>query len=546
MAKRNLSPLQRQVARVGRRLFVQSLLDALVWCWTTAFVLTGAWFLLQPFAYADAPSWLRWAVAGGSAGVGLLLAVVLTVLRAPSQVAAALALDEKFGLRERVTTSLTLAPELTNTPAGQALLDDANRRVSGLDVGSRFPVALTWKALVPVGALALAALALLVEPPQSQATVTPKKDDQLKPLNVTEIDQKMKELQKRITEKRADGKPKSEEIEKLEAKLDEIAKKPRDTQEQLRERVKEMTSLEEAMKNREKELSDKTKSLKQQLQQMDKLAQKTSQDGPAKDLDKALSEGKLDMAKEEIERLMKKLENNEMTAKQKEQLEKQLEDIQKKLERAAQMKDKEEKLKQANLDPETLKREMARLEEDKKKLKDLNDLAKQLGKCQQCLKEGNMDQAAKSLKAAADKMGEMDLDEQDLQSLRDQLKQLADAKDSCCKGMEGQPQDIDQDIQNEGGIGAGRRPLGEKGPNKSFDAKARVDFDPKGKKIFDGYAPGQNFKKKGGAEMAGDIRQAAQEAPEAVEQQRIPRAYRDTTKGFYRRLREQTEGEDKK
>jgi len=108
--------------------------------------------------------------------------------------------------------------------------------------------------------------------------------------------------------------------------------------------------------------------------------------------------------------------------------------------------------------------------------------------------------------------------------------------------MGGSP--LDSDAQDSpGGPGAGRRPLGEKGPSKSFDARARVDFDAKGKKIFDGYAPGQNFKKKGGAEMAGEIQQAAQEAPEAVEQQRIPRAYRDSAKGFYRRLREQTGGE---
>ena len=69
-------------------------------------------------------------------------------------------------------------------------------------------------------------------------------------------------------------------------------------------------------------------------------------------------------------------------------------------------------------------------------------------------------------------------------------------------------------------IGTGRRPLGEKGPYKSFDAKARVDFDAKGKKIFDGYAPGQNFKKRTAVEMEGEIKQASQEAPEAIEQQR--------------------------
>src|SRR5262245_11599353 len=98
-------------------------------------------------------------------------------------------------------------------------------------------------------------------------------------------------------------------------------------------------------------------------------------------------------------------------------------------------------------------------------------------------------------------------------------------------------------MDNPGGVGAGRRPLGEKGPFRSFDTKARTDFNPKGQMIFDGYAPGQNFKKKTTAELAGEIDQASQEAPEAVEQQRIPRAYRDTAKGFYKRLREQNEAQ---
>jgi hypothetical protein len=91
------------------------------------------------------------------------------------------------------------------------------------------------------------------------------------------------------------------------------------------------------------------------------------------------------------------------------------------------------------------------------------------------------------------------------------------------------------------GIGAGRRPLGKKTPFKSFDAKNKGDFDPKGKKIFDGYAPGQNFRKKGGPELIGDIKQASQEAPEAIEQQRIPKAAREMAKGYFQKMREQAE-----
>ena len=70
----------------------------------------------------------------------------------------------------------------------------------------------------------------------------------------------------------------------------------------------------------------------------------------------------------------------------------------------------------------------------------------------------------------------------------------------------------------------------------TFDAKQQGEFNPKGQKIFDGYAPGQAFKKKPGAELVGEIQQAAQEAPDAIEVQRIPRAARDMAKGYFKNL----------
>lgn len=89
--------------------------------------------------------------------------------------------------------------------------------------------------------------------------------------------------------------------------------------------------------------------------------------------------------------------------------------------------------------------------------------------------------------------------------------------------------------------GAGRRPLGKEQPFRSFDTKAKTEFDAKGKKIFDGYAPGQSFQKKSGIELIGEIRQASQEAPEAIETQRVPKGARDMMKGYFQRMREQAE-----
>lgn len=73
-----------------------------------------------------------------------------------------------------------------------------------------------------------------------------------------------------------------------------------------------------------------------------------------------------------------------------------------------------------------------------------------------------------------------------------------------------------------------------------------MNFDATGKKIFDGYAPGQNFKKKSNAEIGGDIQQSTQTAPEAIEQQKIPKGAANMAKGYFQNLAGQKEKEGKK
>src|SRR5439155_12686638 len=167
---------------------------------------------------------------------------------------AALSLDSAFGLKERVTTSLTLAPEQAVSPAGQALLADVNQRINDLDVGSRFPVRLSWSAaLVPVCAALLAVVAIFYQPIKGQARTTARNTGSEPAANAAEIDRKMQQLKKTITEKKPADQPKSEELERLIAELDKIANKPHDSRDQIRERVKEMSALEDQMKAQEKE-----------------------------------------------------------------------------------------------------------------------------------------------------------------------------------------------------------------------------------------------------------------------------------------------------
>lgn len=388
MVGEKLSSLQKQVGRVSRRLFWQRLLNSLVWCWAGALVLSAGWFVLEPLVLAEPVWWLRWAVAGAALGVATVLAGAVALCRAPSRLAAALLLDERFGLKERVTTSLTLPTEQAHTPAGMALLDDANQRAAGLDVRSAFPVRMGWTALVvPALAVLLAAVAIFYEPPRTPANNdTPEQLLKVSAKEKQDIEKKLAALvKKKNTEPKPQDKPKSEELQRIEAELEKIAARPRDTRDQLRDRLKEATALEDQMKKRQQDLLDKNRSLRNQLQQMDKLSGNDAKEGPAKDLQKALSEGNLDKAREEMDRLAKKIQNNELTDKEREQLQRQIKDIQDKLQRLSRQQEKEDQLRQlereGKLDAEQLQRELDKLQQERDRLKDLEDIAKKLEEC---------------------------------------------------------------------------------------------------------------------------------------------------------------------
>ncbi|HTK73669.1 MAG TPA: hypothetical protein VL371_00325 [Gemmataceae bacterium] len=551
------SPVQavvaKQVSRVSRRLFVQSLLSYLAIGWSLALIAGIGWMLVQPYALTNPPDWLRWAVLGGCVGVATLVAVVLTILRRPTKALAALSLDSEFGLRERVITACTLTPDLAATSAGQALLADTHAKVAKLNVAEKFPVRLPRaSAWLPVTVAAVALVALFYNPTFQQAQGNP----ETKPLDKDvkkALDKKLEEVVKKKprTPQQPEDRPKSADLQRLEAKLDEIAKQPRDNTQQLRERIKDLTSLEEEIKKLERERSEKARAMQQQLQSKDKFTPNdVPKDGPAKDLTQALADGDLEKAKDELDKLAKKIEKNELSDKEKEQLQKQLENLEKKLQDLAQQKQKEDQLKklaqEGKLDEETLKRELQQLKQEGEKLKDLQKLANKLGQCKQCMSQGDAGEAAKALSQAGQQLGNMELDQKELEDLRDQLARLQDAKDALGRANDGgesegeprenqfpQPSDFNK---NNGGQGAGRRPDGKQGPTNSFDARQAAQFNPKGKKVFDGYAPGQAFKKKAGVELAGEIQQAAQDAPEAIENQRIPKAARDMARGYFKNL----------
>jgi hypothetical protein len=545
MARASANPVQRQLARVSRRLFLQGLLDLLAWSWAAALVLVAVWLLVEPWIPAARPDLLRWAVPAGIGGAATLLAILFAVLRAPNRLVAALTLDERFGLKERVTTSLTLDAHTASLPAGQALLADTAEHVASLEVGERFPLRMRWNAvLVPLAGMALAAVFFFYEPARTQATTGPV-DEGKKPIaNKEEVEKKVEESKKKSLAKKQAEKTKPEPGDPFDDELQKILAKKRETQEEVRDRFKEITELKEKLKKDQDDLKDRAQAMKEQLQQVNKNAGGNGKDGPAKEMQKALEKGDFKKAQEELEKLKKKLEDKDNPLTEKEQLQQQLKDMKEQVKRAsdpAEAKKELEQLKRdGKIDQEQFDKALEKIKQNAAKMsesdrKQLEDVADALKAADQAMKDGDADKVADALKKAGDALKKTDelMEMQD----RDQedLDQLADLQRALQNGMGG-----------PGGIGAGRRPESEPHKTGSYTSKLKGQHDSKGAQELTGYAPGTSFKKKSSAEIAGEIKQASQDAPETIERQRIPRAASDMARGYFENIRKLSGDDDKK
>jgi hypothetical protein len=544
MASPSLTALHRQLSRVSRRLFLQGFVDVLAWCWAAALVLTAVWLLVDPLIPGERPDWVRWAVAGGLGGAATVLAVVLAVLRAPDKLSAALTLDERFNLKERVTTSLTLDRHTAQLPAGQALLADTADRVAGLDVGERFPLRMRWTAaLVPLAGLALAAVVFFYDPARSQATTHG--DEGKQPVaNKEEVEKKLDEAKRKLQEKKKTEKDKGEKGAAFDDELEKILAKQRDTKEELHDRMKEITELKEKVQKDQDDLKDRAQAMRDQLQQLNKNAGKDAKDGPAKEMQKALEKGDLKKARDELEKLQKKMENGELNDKEKEQLQKQLQDMKEQLKRAADPEEAKKELEQmkreGKISQEQFDKAMEKAKQNADKMspsdkQQLQEIADALKEADQALKDGNADKAADALKRAGEVLKKNDdLMDQQEQIDQEELDRLGDVQRALRDGMGGP------------GVGAGRRPEGEPHQTGSFNSKIKGQHDPKGAQEITGYAPGTSFKKKSSAEIAGEIKQASQDAPDTIEHQRIPRAASDMARGYFENIRKLSGDDDKK
>lgn len=586
-----ISPIQRQIRRVRDRLFTNTLLQELARVWVGIGITLVVWFLVAPFVLsAAALERSRWWAVAALVCAATVVGVVRAVRLRPSPTVAALELDRRFRQAERITTYLTLGERERSTAAGLALEQDVSQRIDKLDVREQFT--LHWPRrllLVPVIALTLVLLAVYYRP-----TLEPTVDPGTRPLAKSvindikqqDLEQKKKfEQQRKLNERQSE---KSEQLKQLEAELERILSQSVETPDQARERVKELTELENQIKDLRQAQAEKAESIRKQLSQLNQLDQSESArreqkkqeleqqfkdgkideqtlkqelaklDQQAKsatdDLRQALRNGDLAKAKELVEQLKRKVE--QMSPEEKEQLRQKLESLKESLERAAnRTAEKEELQKQAaegKISAETLQRELKRIDDEVRQEREqqrdqLQQLAKQMDKAKRSIDNDDIDKLKQSLGEMAKDLEGLTGPQEDVEDADETLQRLSDARRrraQATDGNEGEGEGNDGDDQDANGTGkggrgqgSGRRPLNPDAKTDSKDERQQGKFSHKGQKIYLGAGPTQGFVGgKSTVDLQGEIRQASQQAAEAIEAQRISRSARESVRGYFQNL----------
>lgn len=418
--------LQKQVRRAQRWLGLQRFARALGWCWFGALSVALVLILVDKFwpLGVDARIWVVAAVV-----LGIVAAVAWAVIRGRGPVDAAIEIDRRFGLKERVSSTLAMGEDQRRTEAGQALIHDAVRRVKRIDVGEHFSISPGRQILLPlIPAVAAALVWCLLDPAVdggAQADAATVKNQ----IKESSGGLKRKLSQKKKQAEDAGLKDAQMLFERLEEATEDLANKSTSRKEAL---VK-LNDLNRQMENRRRQLGGSA-GIKKQLEKLDKIGQ-----GPAEKFLKAVANGDLKKAAKELGQLKSKLARNELSDEERAKLASQLEEMKDQLQQSVEeqrqrMRDLENRIQQARAggndeQADRLQQQLDNLQQQSQQMNNLENMANKLGQCAQALGAGQLQDASNLLDQLQSDVSDLQGQLQEMQMLSDAMDQLSQARD---------------------------------------------------------------------------------------------------------------------
>ena len=206
-----MNEIKKQVNRAHRRIVFGHFVAIVCWSLFVGLLLAATALAVPKIWHLDfldsATAFQTWSYAwitGGLLG-GILFAVVWTIFGKPSHLSTAVEVDQRFKLKERLSSALSLTEHDLESEAGQALLHDAQKRAETLDVREQFRWQPTWKALLPLAPVILL-LGLMFIPnataiasPEATSATNAEKKSQIA------VEEAKKNLKKKLEEMESKG-----------------------------------------------------------------------------------------------------------------------------------------------------------------------------------------------------------------------------------------------------------------------------------------------------------------------------------------------------
>ena len=549
-----MDKLLSQVRRARRRLVLEQFLSRLVWClFGTLLVAAVAIAVPKVIVLDNLPAWWANAWLGGAAAAGVIAAIVWTLATRRSALDAAMEIDRRFELRERIASSLSLGVDDRDSEAGQALVSDAVRAIERIEVREKFGIAIERRAWLPLVPATLAiCLAMFVGNREANSNV-PAQQTQL---TAQQVKKSAEELRKKIAERvkeaeKKDLKDATHLLKEIEKGTKDLADKKSVDQ---KDAAVKLNDLAKQLENCRSQLGARETLEKQ-------LGNKDFGKGPGEKLAEAMKQGDWQKAQQELQKLQKELTKGGLDPAAQKQLGEQLSKMQQKLAEAAQVheqtmqelqKQVDQQRQQGNPEQaEKLQQKLDQLAQQQPQMQALQKLAQQMGECQACMKAGDQQGAQQALDGLAQQMQQMQMDADEMAMLDEAMQQIEMAKQlmACgqcqgagCQACQGKMagNSNKQGNQNGPGIGKGSGPgrMPEDLEKTGFrDSQVRQNAQ-KGAMTFGGLVDGPNIAGVAAEQIKAEMTTEAAEPADPLTSERLPRSRREHAEEYFNKLRE--------
>ena len=521
---------------------------------------------------ANSTTWMGiW--LGGGTFLAVVVAGAASFIRRATSFQSAVEIDRRAGLDERTATAISLGNSNDlKGPAEQIVIEDANRRLDGIDLSKLFNV--RFARTSPLSLLILlSGLLIGWAVPNAKTSETPVLDP-TEVVNREQLEETSKDLKEKLLEqlKIAEEAGLEEAAELFKALEKQASELDSDREMSKKEALVKLNDLKDQLESRAKELGD-AKQMQQTFAKLDDI-----KEGPADKLVQAMKDGNFEKANEQLSELAEQLGDEALSPEQKQAMKEQLEELAEKLsEMANQQQQQEEALEQriAEAQRQGDLEKAAELQEQLEQMQkqqgnssqQLQDLAQMLQNASESLNSElgdpqNMQQAQQGLQDLAQSLEGLQKQMDELESLEGVLSQVGECKGQLSSqpgsqsgsqpGGQGQSQGqgLAQSGQGKGqgqgsghgegdGLGEGQG-YGERPENATETGtfESKVDGTPQqGEVVISGKINGPNKNGVSRAEIQQSIQSARQSDVDPVGEQQLPRSKRDQVKEYFEKFR---------